>query len=43
VKKTTIYLIYDGPIGETMEQSDAPPDKNVSFCSDGEDECTLVD
>jgi hypothetical protein len=29
VKKTTIYLIYDEPIGETMEQSDAPLDKNV--------------
>ncbi|MCI02743.1 TIR-NBS-LRR RCT1 resistance protein, partial [Trifolium medium] len=24
VKKTAIYLIYDEPIGETMEQSDAP-------------------
>ncbi|WJX70667.1 hypothetical protein P8452_54747 [Trifolium repens] len=43
VMKTAIYLIYDEPIGETMEQSDAPLDKNVIFCSDGEDECALVD
>ncbi|GAU29187.1 hypothetical protein TSUD_276060 [Trifolium subterraneum] len=43
VKKTTIYLIYDEPIGKTMEQSDTPLDKNVIVCSDGEDECALVD
>jgi len=37
VMKTTVYLIYDEPIGEKVEQYHAP-DKNVVVCD--ENECT---
>ncbi|KEH25079.1 TIR-NBS-LRR RCT1-like resistance protein, putative [Medicago truncatula] len=43
VKETTMYIIYDELIGETMEQSHAQTDKSVNVSSDGENECTLLD
>jgi hypothetical protein len=37
VKKTTIYLVYDEPIGKKLEQCHVP-DSNVIACSDDENE-----
>ncbi|PNX55331.1 putative TIR-NBS-LRR resistance protein, partial [Trifolium pratense] len=39
VEKTAVYLVYDKPIGEELEELYHVPDLNVIACSDGENEC----